>query len=55
MFSESDFVFMREAIELAKKINVRHLIIGSSSSVYGANTKFPFKEIASNPIAPLLN
>ena len=32
-------------IELAKKINVKHLIIGSSSSIYGANTKLPFKEI----------
>ena len=32
-------------IELAKKIKVKHLIIGSSSSVYGANTKLPFKEI----------
>jgi UDP-glucuronate 4-epimerase len=32
-------------IELAKKINVKHLLIASSSSVYGANKKFPFKEI----------
>lgn len=32
-------------IEISKKINVNHLIMASSSSVYGANTKIPFKEI----------
>ena len=32
-------------IEMAKKINVKHLIIASSSSVYGSNKKIPFKEI----------
>ena len=32
-------------IKIANKINAKHLIIGSSSSVYGANKKFPFKEI----------
>ena len=32
-------------IELAKKINIKHLIIASSSSVYGANKKLPFTEI----------
>ncbi len=32
-------------IKIANKINLKHLIIGSSSSVYGANKKFPFKEI----------
>ena len=32
-------------IESAKKLKVKHLIIGSSSSVYGANKKFPFQEI----------
>ena len=32
-------------IEIAKKVNVKHLIIGSSSSVYGSNKKIPFKEI----------
>jgi UDP-glucuronate 4-epimerase len=32
-------------IKIANKIKVKHLIIGSSSSVYGANKKFPFKEI----------
>ena len=32
-------------VKLANKIKVKHLIIGSSSSVYGANKKFPFQEI----------
>ncbi len=32
-------------IKIANRINVKHLIIGSSSSVYGANKKFPFREI----------
>jgi UDP-glucuronate 4-epimerase len=32
-------------LKIASKINLKHLIIGSSSSVYGANKKFPFKEI----------
>ena len=32
-------------IESAKRLKVKHLIIGSSSSVYGANKKFPFQEI----------
>ena len=32
-------------IEFAKKIGVNHLIIASSSSVYGSNKKIPFKEI----------
>ena len=32
-------------IKIANKIKVKHLIIGSSSSVYGANKKIPFQEI----------
>ena len=31
-------------IELAHKVNVAHLLIASSSSVYGANTNIPFRE-----------
>ena len=31
-------------IKIANKIKVKHLIIGSSSSVYGANKKIPFQE-----------
>ena len=32
-------------IESSHKINVKHLIMASSSSVYGANKKMPFREI----------
>ena len=32
-------------LKVAHNIKVKHLIIGSSSSVYGANKKIPFKEI----------
>ena len=32
-------------LKIAHTIKVKHLIIGSSSSVYGANKKIPFKEI----------
>ncbi len=32
-------------IKVANQIKAKHLIIGSSSSVYGANKKIPFKEI----------
>jgi UDP-glucuronate 4-epimerase len=32
-------------IEASHKINVKHLIMASSSSVYGANKNIPFKEI----------
>jgi UDP-glucuronate 4-epimerase len=32
-------------IKIANKLRVKHLIIGSSSSVYGANKMIPFKEI----------
>ena len=31
-------------LEIAKKVRPKHLIIASSSSVYGANKEFPFKE-----------
>ena len=44
VYLNSNIVGTFNIIELAKKIKVRHLIIGSSSSVYGANKKLPFKE-----------
>ncbi len=44
-YLNSNIVGTFNIIQIAKKINVKHLIIASSSSVYGANTKFPFKEI----------
>ena len=32
-------------LKISNEIKIKHLIIGSSSSVYGANKKFPFREI----------
>jgi len=45
VYLSSNIIGTYNVIELAKKINIKHLIIASSSSVYGANKKFPFKEI----------
>ena len=45
IYLNSNIIGTFNVIELANKIKVKHLIIGSSSSVYGANTKLPFKEI----------
>ncbi len=44
-YLDSNIIGTYNIIDLAKKINVKHLLIASSSSVYGANKKFPFKEI----------
>ena len=44
VYLESNITGTYNIIESAKKINVNHLIIASSSSVYGANKKIPFKE-----------
>tara|TARA_S200000501_G_C20792954_1_gene730389 strand:+ start:182 stop:1183 length:1002 start_codon:yes stop_codon:yes gene_type:complete len=45
IYLNSNIIGTFNVIEASKKIKVRHLIIGSSSSVYGANKKFPFSEI----------
>ena len=45
VYLNSNIVGTFNLIEIAKKIKTKHLIIGSSSSVYGANKKMPFKEI----------
>jgi UDP-glucuronate 4-epimerase len=45
VYLDSNITGTYNIIELAKKINVKHLLIASSSSVYGANKKLPFKEI----------
>jgi len=45
IYLNSNIIGTYNIIELAKEIAVKHLIIASSSSVYGANKKFPFKEI----------
>ena len=45
VYLDSNIIGTYNIIELSKKINVNHLLIASSSSVYGANKKLPFKEI----------
>ena len=45
VYLNSNIIGTFNIIEIAKRIKNKHLIIGSSSSVYGANKKMPFKEI----------
>ena len=45
VYLDSNIVGTYNIIELAKKVNIKHLLVASSSSVYGANKKFPFKEV----------
>ena len=45
VYLESNIFGTFNVIKIANKIKVKHLIIGSSSSVYGANKKIPFREI----------
>ena len=45
VYMDSNITGTYNIIELAKKINIKHLLIASSSSVYGANKKLPFTEI----------
>ena len=45
VYLNSNIIGTFNIIEIAKRIKTKHLIIGSSSSVYGANKKMPFKEI----------
>ena len=45
IYLNSNIIGTFNIIECAKKLKIKHLIIGSSSSVYGANKKFPFQEI----------
>jgi UDP-glucuronate 4-epimerase len=45
VYLDSNITGTYNIIELAKKVNVKHLLIASSSSVYGANKRLPFKEI----------
>ena len=45
IYLDSNITGTYNIIEIANKVNVKHLLIASSSSVYGANKKFPFKEI----------
>ena len=45
VYMDSNIIGTYNVIELAKKIKIKHLLIASSSSVYGANKKLPFVEI----------
>ena len=45
VYLDSNIIGTYNIIELAKKVNVNHLLVASSSSVYGANKKLPFREI----------
>ena len=44
VYLDSNITGTYNIIELAKNVNIKHLLIASSSSVYGANKKLPFKE-----------
>ena len=44
VYLDSNIAGTYNIIELSKKINVKHLLIASSSSIYGSNKKLPFKE-----------
>ncbi|MCE8009882.1 NAD-dependent epimerase/dehydratase family protein [Aestuariivita sp.] len=43
-YIDSNLVGTFNVIELARRLKVRHLLIASSSSVYGANDDMPFQE-----------
>ena len=44
-YLSSNIIGTFNIIEIAHKLKVKHLLIASSSSVYGANKKIPFKEL----------
>ncbi|MEM1409788.1 MAG: NAD-dependent epimerase/dehydratase family protein, partial [Pseudomonadota bacterium] len=43
-YAESNLVGHTEILELARHLQVKHLVYASSSSVYGSNSSIPFKE-----------
>ena len=45
VYLDSNITGSYNIIEISKKTNVKHLVMASSSSVYGANKRIPFKEI----------
>ena len=45
VYLDSNITGTYNIIEISKRLNVKHLIMASSSSVYGANKKIPFKEV----------
>ena len=44
-YIDSNIIGTFNILEAAKNINVNHLLMASTSSVYGANTKMPFTEM----------
>ena len=44
IYAQSNYVGTLTILELAKKYKVQHILIASSSSVYGKNTKVPYSE-----------
>ena len=44
-YLNSNIIGTFNVMEAAKKLKVKHLLVASTSSVYGANTKMPFTEI----------
>ena len=49
LYSQVNITGTINLLEMVKEYDVRHFIFGSSSSVYGINSKFPFHE--DDPIA----
>jgi len=43
-YIDSNIIGSFNVMELARKLNIKHLLIASTSSVYGANTDMPFIE-----------
>lgn len=43
-YINSNIIGTYNLLEIIKKINIQHFLMASTSSVYGANTKMPFKE-----------
>ena len=43
-YIDSNIIGTFNILEMAKKYNVKHLLIASTSSVYGSNTNMPFEE-----------
>ena len=44
-YFQSNLVGFGNILEICRKINIKNLIYASSSSVYGGNENFPFKEV----------
>ena len=45
-YLDSNIIGTFNVMEIAKKFNVKHLLMASTSSVYGSNTDMPFTEIS---------